>query len=412
MFETAEYLRRGTTFLHNQLFPGHKKLSTLMLYATDLCDSACKHCLIWAKRPVSYLSKETIFNLVSSSKVVNKHTRIGLEGGEFLLHPDAMEILEWFSAHHPLFDLFSNCLKPDNLIEAVNKFPPDRLYISLDGTKKTYLFMRGKDGYDSVLKVIDALHTKVPIAVMFTLSPYNDFNDLAHVAEICKKYNVDLRVGVYNNIAFFDTLEKAHETNIGEEKKETRLKFSDVKAMTGVMEATKQMKATETENISLPKHNTRKVSDVVARSVPPIVKQFKENYDYLVLYDEWRKNNLQLKCFSIMDSLVVLPNGDVPICQNLDLKLGNIFNESLDDVFNKEATQELHKQYVSNCNQCWLSFHRKYDVALYRTLEKNFGHWATSKMMGYYQWSDDATLSYKAYFSALQSRLSQHDTNP
>ena len=380
-----------------------------MIYATDLCDSACKHCLIWAKRPVSYLSKETIFDLVSNSKIVTKQTRVGLEGGEFLLHPDALEILEWFSKNHPHFDLFSNCLKPDSLIEATLKYPPERLYISLDGTKKSYLFMRGKDGYDSVLKVIDTLHDKVPIAVMFTLSPYNDFNDLAHVAEICKKYNVELRVGVYNNVAFFDTLEKAHETNIGEEKNETRLKFSDVKAMSGVMEATRQMKSTETLDIAKPKHNERKVEDVVARNIPAIVQQFKENYDYLVLYDEWRKKDLQLKCFSIMDSVVVLPNGDVPICQNLDLKLGNIFNEPLDEIFNKEATQQLHKEYVHNCNQCWMAFHRKYDVALYRTFEKNFGHWATSKMLGYYQWSDDVSLSYKAYFSALQSRLDQDD---
>ena len=100
----------------------------------------------------------------------------------------------------------------------------------------------------------------------------------------------------------------------------------------------------------------------------------------------------------------MLPNGDVPICQNLDLKLGNVFNESLDTVFNKEATQELHKEYVSNCNQCWLSFHRKYDVALYRTFEKNFGSWATNKMLGYHQWSENSGQSYKSYFEALETQ--------
>jgi len=387
------------------MFPGSKRLSTLMLYATDLCDSACKHCLIWAKRPINYLPKEKIFELVKSSKLITSHTRIGLEGGEFLLHPDAMEIMEWFHNNHPLFDLFSNCLKPDKVIEAVNKFPPDRLYISLDGTKKTYQYMRGKDGYDSVIRVIEETHKKVPVAVMFTLSPYNDFKDLEHVAEICKKYDVDLRVGVYNNIAFFDTLEKAHETNIGEEKNETKLIYGDVKKLGGVMESTKQLKMTEVDNISQPKHDQGKVNDVVARNIPSIVKDFKENYDYLILYDEWRKKKLTLKCYSILDSVVVLPNGDVPICQNLDLKLGNVFTESLDDIFNKEETQKLHKHYNHNCNQCWLSFHRKYDVALYRTFEKNFGVWATNKMLGYHQWTDDAEMSYQTYFEQLESQL-------
>ncbi len=405
MFQTGEYLRRGSVFLNNQLFPGSKKLSTLMIYATDLCDSACKHCLIWAKRPVKYLPKEKIYELVTNNKCVTKNTRIGLEGGEFLLHPDALEIMEWFCINHPKFDLFSNCLKPDSLLEAVKKFPPERLYISLDGTKETYKHMRGKDGYDSVLRVIEEMHTILPVAVMFTLSPYNDLDDLAHVAELCKKYKVDLRVGVYNNISFFDTLDKAHETGIGEEKNDTSLKFGDLRNLSGTMQATKEMKQTEVVDIAIPKHDTTKASyGGIASKIPAIVKEFKENYDYLVLYDEWRTKNLKLKCHSILDSLVVLPNGDVPICQNLDLKLGNVFNESLDTVFNKEATQDLHKEYVSNCNQCWLSFHRKYDVALYRTFEKNFGQWATNKMLGYHQWSDDGGQSYKSYFEALETQ--------
>jgi MoaA/NifB/PqqE/SkfB family radical SAM enzyme len=405
MFQTGEYLRRGSVFLNNQLFPGSKKLSTLMIYATDLCDSACKHCLIWAKRPVKYLPKEKIYELVTNNKCVTKNTRIGLEGGEFLLHPDALEIMEWFCKNHPKFDLFSNCLKPDSLLEAVRKFPPERLYISLDGTKETYKHMRGKDGYDSVLRVIEEMHTILPVAVMFTLSPYNDFDDLAHVAELCKKYKVDLRVGVYNNISFFDTLDKAHETGIGEEKNDTSLKFGDLRNLTGTMQATKEMKQTEVVDIAVPKHNTAKATaGGISSKIPAIVKDFKENYDYLVLYDEWRTKKLKLKCHSILDSLVVLPNGDVPICQNLDLKLGNVFNESLDSVFNKEATQDLHKEYVSNCNQCWLSFHRKYDVALYRTFEKNFGNWATNKMLGYHQWSEDSGQSYKSYFEALETQ--------
>ncbi len=55
MFQQSEYVSRGYNFIHNKLFPNKKRLSSLMLYATDVCDSACKHCLIWAKRPATYL---------------------------------------------------------------------------------------------------------------------------------------------------------------------------------------------------------------------------------------------------------------------------------------------------------------------------------------------------------------------
>jgi len=96
-----------------------------------------------------------------------------------------------------------------------------------------------------------------------------------------------------------------------------------------------------------------------------------------------------------MDSLIVLPNGDVPICQNLGIKLGNIYSDNLDYIFNSANSVKTQQHYSANCNQCWVSYHRKYDVILYRTFEKYFGKWATKKMMGYYKWDEDERLSYK-----------------
>jgi len=217
MYGKLDYVLRALRFVNNTLRPKHKKLSTLMFYATSSCDSKCKHCLIWAKRPVKHLPL-TKFIEVMNSNCVNKYTRVGLEGGEFLLHPEAFQILDWFKKNHPNFDLLSNCLKPDRLIDAIKKYPPKRLFISLDGNKDTYLYMRGKDGYNNVLKVIENCKDLVPISLMFTLSPYNGFRDMEHVINLAKEYNIDVRIGTYSDIAFFDTVEKAHETEIGSRK--------------------------------------------------------------------------------------------------------------------------------------------------------------------------------------------------
>src|ERR1700712_795046 len=230
MFEKSEYVNRGINFLHNKAFPGKKRLSSLMLYTTDLCDSGCKHCLIWAKRPPVFLSFQSIQEIMKSD-CVHASTMVGLEGGEFLLHPEADVIMEWFAKNHPNYDIFSNCLKPDRLIEAVQKYKPHRLYISLDGDEETYLYMRGKNGYKDVLKVITTLKDVVPIFVMFTLSPYNDFSDLEHVADICNENKVFLRVGIYNNIPFFDTIENARKVFFGESKNKELMNFSRVKQL-------------------------------------------------------------------------------------------------------------------------------------------------------------------------------------
>jgi MoaA/NifB/PqqE/SkfB family radical SAM enzyme len=86
------------------------------------------------------MSKDKIVEIMHSD-CVTKHTTIGLEGGEFLLHPEANDIMEWLQKNHPKYDLLSNCLKPENTIEASRKYTPKRLYISLDGREETYKYM-------------------------------------------------------------------------------------------------------------------------------------------------------------------------------------------------------------------------------------------------------------------------------
>lgn len=378
MFQKSDYITRGYHFLHNRIFPRRKKLSSLMIYTTDVCDSGCKHCLIWAKRPAHYLPFDAIVNIMKS-KCINSATSVGLEGGEFLLHPQAFEILDWFSKKHKNFDIFSNCLNPDRLIKAVEDYKPKRLYISLDGDQETYLYMRGKDGYSSVVKVIERLKSKVPIFVMFTLSPYNDFEDLKHVAGLCQKYGVFLRVGIYNNIPFFDTIDDAASSVFGQLKNKELLTFRKAKAL--------QQHKDELQLKSKP-------SAVATAQIPLVVKEFSENYDYIKLYEKWMKGNLRLGCNSILDSIIILPDGSVPICQHLSMKLGNIYEDDLDTIFNSEQSNSKQQYHVKHCNQCWVSYHRKYDIILYRTFEKYFGRWATSKMLGYYKWDSDERLRY------------------
>jgi MoaA/NifB/PqqE/SkfB family radical SAM enzyme len=390
MFQRSDYVTRGYQFLHNRLLPARKKLSSLMLYTTDLCDSGCKHCLIWAKRPVTHLALDKIQELMQSD-CIDRSTMVGLEGGEFLLHPEADQILDWFTTHHPNFDLFSNGLKPDRLLEAVKKNPPRRLYISLDGDEDTYRYMRGKDGYQDVVRVIQTLKNKIPVFVMFTLSPYNDFEDLEHVAEICQANQAFLRVGIYNNIPFFDTLDDAKQASFGGLKDKQLLTLGKINQI----RASKLME--QAAGPERPAQPLTAMEDYRAQ-IPTKVKAFQENYDYISLYQNWLSGNLRLKCYSILDSLIILPDGSVPICQNLDLKLGNIHQTTLDELFNGPKARKLQQHYSQHCNQCWISYHRKYDIALFRTFEKYFGKWATGKMLGYYKWDSDDRHSYRDLF--------------
>ena len=408
MYSKLDYAKRGLRFVNNITRPGHKKLSTLMIYGTDLCDSGCKHCLIWAKRPVKHLPFDKIVE-VMNSKCVSKHTTVGLEGGEFLLHPETDKILEWFTKNHSKFDLLSNCLKPQNVIDAVKRYPPQRLFVSLDGNNETYKYMRGKDGYNDVIQVIEKCKSLVPISVMFTLSPYNSFKDLDHVIKVCQQHDIDIRVGVYNDIEFFDTVEKAHSTEISSLKNQEKLSYKKVRE--DVSEILQQKKETlrnlQYQALKIPKHQFNPANGIsdFQKMIPESIKETSENFDIILLYDEWRKHNTKLKCYSILDSVVVHPNGDVPICQNLELKLGNVFINTLDEIFNSQSSQKTQKEYVHNCNQCWVSFHRKYDIIMLRTLEKMFPKRIVESIYGKYQWCFDNKLTYKQYMAQYDNSI-------
>lgn len=327
-----------------------------MIYATDLCNARCKHCYIWDKKPKHSLPFEQIKKIVKS-KAVTKNTLIGLEGGEFILHPEYEKIIKYLKTEHPNFDLLSNCVNLFKLISIVKQYPPKRLYLSLDGLETTHNNMRGvKDLYPKVIKAIEELHAIVPISVMFTLSPFNDFGDLKAVINICKNYGVDLRIGIYNNMEYFET----------------------------------KVNVDDTDSLSYQ-----------IKDIPEEVKIFDENYDFMALYTSYRNKQVVLPCLSIRDSIVIYPNGDIPLCQNKQTILGNLYNEPLHKIINKKSTKRLHKESY-NCNGCWINFHRKYDIVLLRSMEKFLPKQIVSLLFGKYRWNNDKSIKYSNFIAGIK----------
>lgn len=353
MYSIYDYAYNGLLYLNNIMRPRKKRLSQLMIYSTTLCQSKCKHCNIWQKRPVEHLSLNDIQQIMQS-RCVTQRTTVGLEGGEFILHPQANEIMAWFHEHHPNYTLLTNGLAPQRVIDAVRSYKPRHLYVSLDGNRTTYQRMRGCDGFNRVIEVVETLKDEVPLSLMFCLSPWNTFDDMAFVIDVAKHYHVDIRIGIYGTMAFFDTTSEL-------------LKASDI-----------------------------------VKQIPLSIHDTQENYDFVALYNEWRNGHLRLRCQSIMSSLVVHSNGDVPLCQNLDVVLGNIHQQSLDEIFNGASTCRTQCHYSQHCNNCWINFHRKYDIILVRNLERIFPKWFIERFYGEYQWTANSRITYREHIKLMQ----------
>lgn len=354
MYRLSDYIRNGVLLVRNIMFPKSKKLAQLMIYATNRCQSRCRHCSIWQK-PHDTLSKDEIVSLMSS-RCISRHTTVGLEGGEFVLHPQATEILEWFQINHPNYTLLSNCLSPQKVIELTRRYSPKHLYLSLDGNRDTYKYMRGVDGYDKVIKVIEELKDEIPISLMFCLSPFNKFKDMEYTINIARQYGIDIRIGIYGTMAYFDT--KAEMLQVKEDNYITQ--------------------------------------------IPSNIHETQENYDFVALYGQWRNGHLCLRCQSITNSLVIHPDGNVPLCQNLDVILGNIKEKTLDEVFNSAESVATQCCYSKDCNRCWINSHRKYDIILLRNLEKVLPKNLIEIFYGKYQWCADRSLTYRNYLKSIK----------
>jgi len=350
MYRIYDYIYNGWVLVNNMMRKQHKELTSLMIYSTTSCQSRCKHCAIW-KKPIEHLNLSDII-MIMKSKCITKRTMVGLEGGEFVLHPEADQILGWFDRNHPNYTLLSNGLAVDKVVAAVKQHHPKHLYVSLDGTRETYLHMRGRDGYDNVIAVVKACKDLVPLSLMFCLSPWNTFKDMEHVIGIAKVYGVDVRIGIYSTMSFFDTT-------------------------ADMMDA---------------------MGDGFVSQIPPSIHSTSENYDFVALYDEWKNKRLKLRCHSIFSQAVIHSNGDVPLCQNLNVLLGNIHNSSLDEILNSQTTCKVQCEHSRKCNKCWINYHRKYDIILLKNLERVFPKWLIELFYGEYQWTRDRDITYKQHF--------------
>ena len=200
---------------------------------------------------------------------------------------------------------------------------------------------------------------------------------MAYVIDVAKHYGVDVRIGIYGKMAYMvdtDLKSASNESGIS----------NPLQLISNPLQQTELLTTTN-----------------FIPQIPRSIHGTQENFDFVALYDEWRNGRLRLPCQSIMSSLVIHSNGDVPLCQNLDITIGNIHRQSLDEIFNGKAACQMQCHYSRNCNDCWINFHRKYDIILLRNLEHLLPKRLVEHFYGPYQWTEDPRTTYHQYFKNL-----------
>lgn len=302
--------------------------ATIPIFATDRCNSQCTICNIWKKKPKTDLDPEIVRRILKS-KALSRYSGFILTGGEFILHPEHKEILSHLNASGKHYILLSNGLLPEKLIEIVREFAVKHVSLSLDGSPETYRKIRGVDGYSRVQETVERLKDdNIRVSIGYTISPWNSRSDLLHVMQFCTKHAVNLSVGYYCSVDYYD---------IG--KYDGGLYSAD---------------------------------DLI-------------EHPYHKLYPLWAAGNLNMPCLSIFLKPVIRPNGDVDMCEPLGIKLGNLNEQSLEEIWHNRRTELLQKRNFS-CNGCWHDAQRLCDISAISTFKSVIPTPALDRTLGKSDW--------------------------
>lgn len=167
----------------------------LALLVTERCNLKCSYC--WSARsPDVYkqeLSTEKVKNLIREFYQLGTRY-ISILGGEPLLRQDLIEILKYARSLGAMVDVVTNGLLIHKQIEALKYC--DVVCVSLAGSAETHDADRGAGSYQRIIDNIELLRAhniRVRFNTTITRSTIHSFR---HVAELAKKYNATIAVGV------------------------------------------------------------------------------------------------------------------------------------------------------------------------------------------------------------------------
>jgi selenobiotic family peptide radical SAM maturase len=288
---------------------------TLQWHITQACDLKCRHCYGRESREFLNLNKALKvledFDVFCRSK--NVHGQVSLTGGNPMLHPDLEKIHEAAVNYGFTVGILGNPAPQEQLEGLLKKGPVSFFQVSLEGLEEHNDFIRGEGHYKRVIGFLGVLK-KLGIfsMVMLTLTKANT-NQVTPLAALLQG-KADLFT--FNRLSMVG--DGAHLTAADKDEfKELLHNYQDM-----------------------------------AKELP--VMGFKDNLLNLVRH----QSNQPLfggctgyGCGAAFNFVSVLCDGDVHACRKFPSRLGNVFDHSLEQIYDTEIARKYRKGPES-CMDC------------------------------------------------------------
>ena len=286
---------------------------------TYRCDSRCNMCNIWQLPTGDQMAPEDYRLLPRTLRDVN------ITGGEPFLRDDLVDIVRVIDEHcrHPRFVISTNGFQRRRILHAA----PELLKIgrhvgiavSLDGIGEMHDEIRGVEGgFEKVVNTLKQLRTLGfrNVRVAFTAQRKN-VSHLGAVYDLSRQIGFQFTTSVAQNSEFY---------------------FST--------EGNKDVEPDELEN----------ELDYVMRkeliSISP--KRWFRAYFYTGVLQYNKEGDRLLACGAGRDSFFLDPEGNIYPCLTLNRQMGNLREQSFDEIWAGEATEKIRKS-IDHCKlPCWM----------------------------------------------------------
>ena len=195
MVKSLEFLE-DLHFLHVQETPGlvpllvrdadlEWPLDLAYLEVTNWCNLRCIHCYKKAGESLNEeMSTQEWFSIIDELKELGVMT-VAVTGGEPFMREDIFDILEYAVTQCIGVNIFTNgTLITEEVVHALKSINPEKIMVSIDGTKQPHEKIRGKNTFDKTVKGIHLL-TENGVKVRSNTVIYTEnVNDLESVIQL------------------------------------------------------------------------------------------------------------------------------------------------------------------------------------------------------------------------------------